>query len=198
MIETKCIGLGDPYCEVKIVPYEIDELKHTLTAIDTSIIDRIHNSLLDRLTGYLLHDKPLWKERPRLGDSVGLHAFSYSIQVPAIYSERYRNAMRLGGVLSGKRLGKILLEYGIDEDEAVNKVIDLIDYCKVGRLSLGKTLRMEESCESFTVKAEVPYCFFTTGFLKGFFEVVKDQSIVEKKCIAIRDPYWEWEFKKTA
>lgn len=103
--------------------------------------------------------------------------------------------MRLGGVLAGKRIGKILVESGINEDKAVKKIIDLINYCKVGKISLGKTLKMVESCESFTIRAEVPYCFFTTGFLNGFFAVVKDQHIVETKCIAVGDPYCEWEFK---
>jgi hypothetical protein len=29
-VETKCIGLGDPYCEFKVVPGEIYELKDSL------------------------------------------------------------------------------------------------------------------------------------------------------------------------
>ena len=196
IVETKCIGLGDPYCELKIVPGEIDELDKSLTSIDNTVIERIHNHLHERLMGYILYDRPLFEERPRLGNSVGLHAFSYSIQVPAIYSERYRIATRLGGFLAGKRVGRSLVESGMNEDEAVKRMIDFINYCKVGKISLGKTLRMLESCESFTIKAEIPYCFFTTGFLNGFFASVRDQHVVETKCIAMGDPYCEWELKK--
>jgi predicted hydrocarbon binding protein len=36
-------------------------------------------------------------------------------------------------------------------------------------------------------------CFFTTGFLNGFFSAVKNQHVREIKCIAMGDPYCEWE-----
>ncbi|HEX76778.1 MAG TPA: hypothetical protein G4O12_09425, partial [Dehalococcoidia bacterium] len=39
-IETKCVGLGDPYCEVKLVPGEIDELRDSLQK-DSSVVERI-------------------------------------------------------------------------------------------------------------------------------------------------------------
>ena len=32
-VETKCLGLGDPYCEFKFVPGEIDELKDGLESL---------------------------------------------------------------------------------------------------------------------------------------------------------------------
>jgi KaiC/GvpD/RAD55 family RecA-like ATPase/predicted hydrocarbon binding protein len=52
-VETKCIGLGDTYCEFKLVPGEIDELKDSLEK-DSSIVQRIHELSMELLMGFLL------------------------------------------------------------------------------------------------------------------------------------------------
>jgi predicted hydrocarbon binding protein len=195
VIETKCIGLGDPYCELKVVPGGIDELKGSLEAIDNTIMERIHNRLMDGLMGFILRGEPLWKERPRLGNEISLHALGHFMVLPAIASERYRMAMRLGGAMGGKRVGERLMDAGMGEDEAVKRILSLFEHCKVGKVSMGETLRMVQNCESFMVKAEEPSCYFTTGFLNGFFSTVKNQHVKETKCIAIGDPYCEWEFR---
>ena len=57
----------------------------------------------------------------------------------------------------------------------------------------------EESRESIytnilTTKWDEPSCYFTTGFLNGFFSAVKDRHVKETKCIGMGDPYCEWEF----
>ena len=57
-VETKCVGLGDPYCEIKMVPSEIDELELSLEK-DIFAIERIHERLVNRLMEYLLEGKPL-------------------------------------------------------------------------------------------------------------------------------------------
>jgi predicted hydrocarbon binding protein len=54
---------------------------------------------------------------------------------------------------------------------------------------------MRENCERFGIKTEQPSCYFTTGFLNGFFATVKNQHVKEIKCIAMGDPYCEWEFR---
>jgi KaiC/GvpD/RAD55 family RecA-like ATPase len=113
VVETKCIGLGDPYCEATFVPGEIAELKDSLEGIDHTILERIHNRLMDGLMGFMLRGEPLWKERPRLGNEVSLHALGHIMVLPAIASERYRRAVRLGGVMGGKRVGEHLMEAGI-------------------------------------------------------------------------------------
>jgi predicted hydrocarbon binding protein len=195
IVETKCIGLGDPYCEAKVVPGGIDELKNSLEAIDNTIMERIHKRLMDGLMGFILRGEPLWKERPRLGNEVSLHALGHIMVLPAIASERYRMAMRLGGVMGGKEVGEHLMEAGLKEDEAVKRVLHLLEHCKVGKVSMGETIRMIQNCESFMIKAEEPSCHFTTGFLNGFFSAVKNQHVKEVKCIAMGDPYCEWEFK---
>jgi len=71
-VETKCIGLGDPYCEFKLVPGEIDELRDTLEK-DSEFVERMQDQLMHRLMGFLLHGKPL-VERPKLGSDIHLHA----------------------------------------------------------------------------------------------------------------------------
>jgi predicted hydrocarbon binding protein/KaiC/GvpD/RAD55 family RecA-like ATPase len=194
-VETKCIGLGDPYCEFKVVPGEIDELKKSLEAIDGTIIERIHCHLMDRLIGFMLFGKPLW-ERPRLGSDVLMAGMELGVFPMA--SERYRMAMRMGGTKSGKEVGERLLDAGMGEDEAVKHLLHLLEHCKVGKVTVDETIRIKENYESlsyFTTKLENISCFFTTGFLNGFFSAVKNQYVKEVKCIAMGDPYCEWEFR---
>jgi predicted hydrocarbon binding protein/KaiC/GvpD/RAD55 family RecA-like ATPase len=194
-IETKCVGLGDPYCEFKLVPREIDELKSSLEK-DVSVIEKIHERLTERLMGFLLHGKPL-VERPRLGSDIHIHPVMHAMGFPHVAGERYTMAQRMGGARSGKKLGERLLEAGIKEDEAINRVIDFMNYCKVGKVTLGDTIRIRENCEStrekFFKTTGQPTCFFTTGFLNGLFSAVKNQHVKEIKCIAAGDPYCEWE-----
>ena len=126
LIETKCVGLGDPYCEVKMVPGEVDELKGSLESVDSEIVERIYNRLMDHLMAFILQKKPLWK-RPRLGSEVSLHMFSHMIGHDAAYaSDRYRMAIRLGGVMGGKKVGERLIAAGLREDEAVKQILHLL------------------------------------------------------------------------
>jgi KaiC/GvpD/RAD55 family RecA-like ATPase/predicted hydrocarbon binding protein len=201
-IETKCIGLGDPYCEFKLVPGEIEGLKGSLEK-DSSVIERIHELLMERLTGFLLHGKPL-VERPRLGSDVHLHPVQHAMGNEGItamgetWRQRYRMALRMGGARSGKEVGERLIKAGMKEDEAIKRVIDFMNYCKVGKVTLGEMIRIRENCEPlwtkfFTTKLQEPCCFFTTGFLNGLFSAVKNQHVREIKCVGLEDPYCEWE-----
>jgi len=203
-IETKCVGLGDPYCEFKLVPREIDELSDSLEK-DSSVIERIHDNLMNRLMGFLLEGKPLVEKRPRLGTDVFLHPVSHYMgceNIPfmgRVWRERYKMALRLGGAKAGKEVGEHLMEK-IKEDEAVNRLLYLLEHCKVGKVTIDETIRMKENCESALSKVlperlKEPSCYFTTGFLNGFFSVVKNQHVKEIKCIAMGDPYCEWEFR---
>jgi len=193
-IETKCIGLGDPYCEFKLVPGDIDELRDSLKK-DNLVIERIHERLMERLMGFMLDEKPL-VERPRLGnDFVMAHP---DITLPAMVGERYRMALRMGGARAGKKVGERLIKSGLSEDNTVKRVIDFMNYCKVGKVTMAETIRIKESSESlytkyYTTKWDEPSCFFTTGFLNGIFSAVKNQHVREIKCIAAGDPYCEWE-----
>jgi len=197
-VETKCIGLGDPYCEFKLVPGEIDELKASLEK-GISVIERIHERLMHHLMEFLLHGKPLL-ERPTLGSYVNVHRVCHAMVFPALAGERYRMVLGMGGARSGKLVGERLLEAGLSEDEAVKRVLNFLNQCKVGKVSVGEAIRIVENCEAgqikiFTTKIKGPSCFFTTGFLNGFFSAVKNQHVKEVKCIAMGDPYCEWEFR---
>jgi len=197
-IETKCIGLGDPYCEVKFVPGEIDELQDSLQK-DISVIERIHERLMHHLMEFLLNGKPLL-ERPTLGSMVNIHRVCHAMVFPALAGERYRMVLGMGGARAGKQVGERLLEAGLSEDEAVKRVLNFLNQCKVGKVTVDETIRIVENCESsqtkiFTTKEKVPSCYFTTGFLNGFFSAVKNQHVKETKCIAMDDPYCEWEFR---
>jgi len=197
-VETRCIGLGDPYCEYKFVPGEIDELKASLEK-DVSVIERIHQRLMHHLMEFLLNRRPLF-ERSTLGSMVNVHRVCHAMVFPALAGERYRMVLGMGGARSGKLVGERLLEAGLSEDEAVKRVLDFVNQCKVGKVSVDETIRIVENCESsqtklFKTKEKVPSCYFTTGFLNGFFSAVKNQHVKETKCIAMDDPYCEWEFR---
>jgi predicted hydrocarbon binding protein/KaiC/GvpD/RAD55 family RecA-like ATPase len=197
-IETKCIGLGYPYCEVKFVPGEIDGLKDSLEK-DISVIERIHERLMHHLMDFLLHGKPLL-ERPTLGSMLTIHNAMHAMVFPALAGERYRMVLGMGGTRSGKQVGERLLEAGLREDEAVKRILNFINQCKVGKATMDETIRIVENCENsmtkqFITKIKVPSCYFTTGFLNGFFSAVKNKHVKETKCIAMGDPYCEWEFR---
>ena len=196
IIETKCIGLGDPYCEFKLVPRDITELRDSLEK-DSSILEKIHERLINRLMGFLINRKPL-TERPRCGsDFIMAHP---DITLPAMAGEKYRMALRMGGAMSGKEIGENLIDAGLSENEAVGRLFSLLEHCKVGKITVDETIRMEDSRESIYIKTltkkwEEPSCYFATGFLNGFFSAVKNQHVKETKCIAVGDPYCEWEFR---
>jgi predicted hydrocarbon binding protein/KaiC/GvpD/RAD55 family RecA-like ATPase len=195
-VETKCVGLGDPYCEFKLVPGEIPELRSSLEK-DVSVIERIHGRLINRLMGFLLEGQPL-VERPRLGSDVHLHTVFHAMAFPALAGQRYRMALRMGGARSGKEVGERLMDAGSGEDEALKRVLHFLEHCKVGKVTLGETIRIRENCESsqtkvFATKIKQPSCYFTTGFLNGLFSAVKNRHVREISCIAMGDPYCEWE-----
>jgi predicted hydrocarbon binding protein/KaiC/GvpD/RAD55 family RecA-like ATPase len=196
-IETKCVGLGDPYCEFKLVPRQIDELKDSLEAVDSSIMEKIHDRLMDRLMGFLLNGKPL-VDRRNLGSEIHLHAVGHAFSFPYLAGERYQMALRMGGTKVGREVGEHLMDAGLGEDEAVQRVIHFLKHCKVGKVTAGETIKIEDNCENFYMKlsklrSQEPSCFFMTGFLNGLFSAVKNQHVREIKCIAAGDPYCEWE-----
>ena len=129
---------------------------------------------------------------------VDMERVGHAMLVPALAGERYRMALGMGGARAGKQVGERLLEAGLREDEAVNRILGFLNQCKVGKVTVDETIRIVENCESaqtkiFTTKEKGPSCYFTTGFLNGFFSVVKNQHIKETKCLVMGDPYCEWE-----
>jgi predicted hydrocarbon binding protein/KaiC/GvpD/RAD55 family RecA-like ATPase len=190
IVETKCIGLGDPYCEWKVVPGKIDELRDSLEK-DSDVISKIHERLMSHILGFLLQGEPLM-ERPTSGSEVHIHEVQHVTAAPTV-DERLQMVFRMGGARAGKMLGERLMEAGIKGDEATNRVINFMNYCKAGKVTLGETIKMKENCERFRMKTAQPSCYFTTGFLNGFFSAVKNQRVREIKCIGAGDPYCEWE-----
>jgi len=93
-----------------------------------------------------------------------------------------------------------LKEAGLGEEEAIKRVFHFLEHCKVGKVTVNETIRIRENREStwtkgYTSKWKEPCCFFTTGFFNGFFSAVKNQHVRETMCIAMSDPYCEWEFR---
>jgi len=194
-IETRCIGLGDPYCEIKLAKGEIPELKQSLEK-DNILVGEIHERLVEKVAGFILEGKPL-VERPRLGSEVHMHMVLHGMGYLNLVGEKYRRAQMMGGARSAKIIGERLMEAGLSEDETIKRVISFMNYCKVGKVTLGETVRIRENCESFraTIMKHVkqPSCFFTTGFLNGLFSAVKNKHVREIRCVAAGDPYCEWE-----
>jgi len=191
VVETKCIGLGHPYCEHKLVPGEIADLKVSLEK-DSSVIENMNDRLMNYILGFLLHGRPLM-ERPTLGGLIHIHELQRVTRAP-LAREDLKLIFRMGGAKSGKMLGERLMGSGLKELEAINDMIRLIDHCKAGKIMLDDSVRMLENCERFGFKTGEPSCHFTTGFLNGFFYAVKNQHVRETKCIAVGDPFCEWEF----
>jgi hypothetical protein len=133
VVETACVGEGSSYCEFKAVPGELDELSVYLTAMDSAKIERIEHRLMEQVTEFVIHRKPLG-ERPRLGSGVFTH---YFLNLPGLASERYRMALRMGGAKAGKEIGERLMNAGLREDEVIRCVLDFMEYCKVGKITLG-------------------------------------------------------------
>lgn len=146
---TRHNPFGDPYCEFKLVPGEIDELNTALKK-DSSVVEMIHERLIERLMEFLLHGKPLIG-RSRLGSDVHIHVACHAMGFPQL-GERYRMAQRMGGAKSGKELGERLMKAGINEDEAIKRVINFMNYCKVRKVTLGETIRIRENCETVRTK----------------------------------------------
>jgi len=192
MVETKCIGMGAPYCEFKAVPRETDELKDFLESIDSSVVKKVHDRLMEQFMGFMVDGKPL-PERPKLGSGVAFNQMFLVASLPALVSDRYRMAIRMGGAMTGKGIGKYMINAGLKEDEVIRRIIDFMEYCKVGKITLGETIKIRENCETFGLEIREPSCFFTSGFLNGVFSSVKNQHVREIKCIAAGDPYCEWE-----
>jgi predicted hydrocarbon binding protein len=192
VVETKCVGEGAPYCEFKAVAGEIAELKEFLESIDSSVVEKVHECLIGQLIKFLVQGEPL-PERPRLGNRIAFNQMFLISSLPALMSERYRMAVRMGGARMGKEVGEQLMKTGMGKDEIIKRVIDFMEYCKVGKITLGETIRIRENCESFGLETKESACFFTTGFLNGLFSVVKNQHVREIKCVAAGDSYCEWE-----
>ncbi len=196
-IETKCLGRGDPYCEFKVVPGNIPGSKPSLE-MESSLITRIHERLMEHLMGFLLEGKPLIN-RPRLGSDVHLHVVVHGMGFLNLAGERYRMAQRMGAARSARIIGERLMTAGLSEDETIKRVLDFMNYCKVGKVTLGETVSIMENCETLRTTLykhrQEPSCYFTTGFLNGLFSVVKNKHVREIKCVAAGDPYCEWEIR---
>lgn len=192
IVETECLGTGTPYCEYKLVRGETDELKAFLESTDGSVVAKAHQRLMDQLYAFLLHSQaPV--ERPTLGNGVLSYGMVMVTSAPALISGRYRMAMRMGGAKVGKEVAESLMNAGVPEDEVISRVVALMEYCKVGKISLGETIRIRENCETFGLQTGEPACFFTTGFLNGLLSVVKNYHVRERRCVGVGDPYCEWE-----
>ena len=193
-IETRCIGSGDPHCEVKLVPGEIPELDMALEK-SAEEIQRIIDKLLDYVSAYILENKA-FPSRPQCGDDVQIHVAFHAMGFPHVAGERFTMAQRMGGAKIGRDLGNRLIQAGLAPDEAIQRVVKFMNDFKVGKVTTGDTICIEYNIESmrtaFWTNIDQPSCYFTTGFLNGLLSALKNQRVWEVKCFAVDDPYCEW------
>jgi KaiC/GvpD/RAD55 family RecA-like ATPase/predicted hydrocarbon binding protein len=194
--ETKCIGLGDPFCEVKLVPGELDELQHTLN-IDAKKASRIHIRLIDNFASHLLNGK-LLTNRAELGPDIHLQIPFHTFGFPHIAGDRSRMAIRMGGAKSGKEIAERLLAEGLEPEDIIQRILQSLETLKAGlATSAGGKIKIEENIEpmrtKYMTRLREPSCYFTTGFLNGLYGRTHGLRIKETKCLAAGDLYCEWE-----
>jgi len=193
-VEYMCIGRGDPYCQLKITPKKFPEFQEFLGGFDVAKLEKINEHILGQILSLTLYGKTL-PGRPTLGDELHFHEVQADTSRQAAFSERFQAVLRMAGANSGRKIATLLLDKGVKEAETTKRLIDLFQLTKAGELAVGETIRIEENCESYGLRLGQPSCFFTTGFLNGFFSATKNQHLKEVRCVADGSPYCEWEFR---
>lgn len=195
-IETQCIGCGDPYCVVKLVPGESDELGASLVK-DADAVSRIYSRLIDNLTAHLVEGK-LLTNRPKFGSDVHLQIPFHTFGFAHISGDRSQMAMRMGGAKSGKGISERLLAEGLKPDEVIQRILQSMETFKAGIVTAaGGKIKIEENIEPLRTKymthLREPSCYFTTGFLNGIYGGTHGLRVKETRCLAAGDPHCEWE-----
>jgi predicted hydrocarbon binding protein/KaiC/GvpD/RAD55 family RecA-like ATPase len=191
--EEKCMAAGDPYCVLVLQPKPTSELGSYLNACEASKCEEAMNGLIETITQQALgRAEPTG--RPTLGTEARLAAYQESTSVPAISNDQFMLAIRLAGADAGKKLGESFLQAGIKQNQCSEYLASLFAKLKVGRLFTTDTLRLYENCESYGIRVNKPICFFTTGFLNGFYSAIGGVKVKEVKCVGAGAEYCEWEF----
>ena len=195
-VETKCIGLGDPYCEVRITPGETDQVAASLIK-DPDAVYQIHERLLEKYVTHILEGETL-TNRQEFGPDIHLQIPFHNFGFAHLAGDRSRIAIRMGGVKTGKELAERLLNAGLLAEEAIEKVLKSLEDLKAGVVSTsGNKITIEENIEPmrtwYMTHLKELSCHFTTGFLNGLFKAAHNLRIKEIKCLAAGDPVCEWE-----
>jgi len=195
-IETQCIGLGDPECEIKLMPSDDLEFAQLMN-VKREAVELVHARIMELFFDHLLEGRPL-PSRPTLGSDVHLKVAFQTFHQAHRSGERSQMAMRMGGTRTGQALGRQLLDAGLLPDEAIEHVVAFMNEIRVGKVSMSDfSVRVEENVEALGIKlfayGSEPSCYFTTGFLNGLFSTVGDQRIRENRCLVAGDPYCEWQ-----
>ena len=176
------------------MPEKPPELQDFLRMVDATKLEEINKHIMGRILSLVLRGQRLPK-RPTLGNEFHYHEIIDDTSMLATFSKKYQVALRMAGANSGRKLAELLLDNGVKEAQTTKHLIDLFQYTNAGRLAVDETVRIEENCESYGLKAGHSLCFFTTSFLNGFFSTVKNQHLKEIRCVADGSPYCEWEFR---
>jgi len=195
-VETKCVGLGDPYCEVKITPGESDQVSVSMKK-DADIVSQIHARLLEKYVTHILDGATL-TDRPNFGPQIHLQIPFHNFGFAHLSGDRSRMAIRMGGAKTGKELAEKLLSQGLQPDKVIVRVLHSLEDLKAGIVSTsGNRITIEENIEPmrtwYMTHLKELSCHFTTGFLTGLYKATHDLRIKETKCLAAGDLVCEWE-----
>jgi predicted hydrocarbon binding protein len=191
--EEKCMAAGSAHCEFILTRERPDQINAYLDSCQSSNCEAVLDGLIEVVAAAGLKGvDPVG--RPQLGGETHFSYFQEATSVPALSNEKFMLAIRLAGANVGKRLGERFLQDGTKEDQAHSALATLLAKLRVGRLVLGDTVKLYENCESQGIRLKEPICFFTTGFLNSFFNVIDGFKVRELKCVGAADDYCEWEF----
>jgi len=193
-IETKCTGMGDPYCEFDLYLHK-EEGHPEFELISKGQLEMSLNFIIDEL---IEEKKDL---REGTGDYVHIsidQALNYMIL-----------SLSKGHVILSKWSGKLVGERLI-ELKRIENIFDALDYLEIlfQNLKVGimeKELlpdvikvKIEESIYSSGVKdIGMELCTFIAGILEGALHKSskEDWMVKETQCIANGDPFCEFECK---
>jgi predicted hydrocarbon binding protein len=195
-METKCIGLGDPYCELRIFPGASDEVKDSLKR-DSETVSCIHQKLIDKYVSHITDSKTL-TDRPEFGPDIHLQIPFHTFGFAHMAGDRSQMALRMGGVKSGMDMAERMLNAGMGADEVVTSVLATLETLKAGIVTVtGSRLIIEENIEPlrtwYMTRLRELSCHFTSGFLNGLYQTAFNLRVNECRCVAAGDTCCEWE-----
>jgi predicted hydrocarbon binding protein len=192
VFESRCIGRGDPCCEVAVSARGHAEADRSFHSLSPVLVAKVRGRLLDHFCDYLVGGHAL-AERKGMDQSVFASRMLTLACIPAIADETFLTSLRLAGVRLGVETARRMLDAGFGPEETVARTVRLLNEWKVGIVTAEDTfIRIQDNCETFGLTTGEKSCHFTTGFLNGLHMTLSGRSVRETRCVGDRDEHCEW------